>query len=815
MASGMAQKSKITRSKGGKRRFYKRKTFWLVGFMLVLVTGGIGFLFVEQYTREYRERAVTYDLGDINKLEVPSLILDRNGKEIGRIFVQNRSIMPIADVPDLFIDTLRAGEDSRFMSHSGVDYIGIIRALKLNYQAGTTTQGASTITQQLARNAYPLKQDAAAKGESGVQRKMVEAFLAMRIEERYSKNEILDFYLNRIYFGSGFYGLRSASLGYFGKEPKDLSLVECATIVGLIKNPTNNSPLNNIEASLKARNMVLTRMREEGMITRKQLADALAEPLVVNPKPLRRGTSHLYERIADGVAKSLGVDALAAGGYTIHTTILSEAQKAAEKALAASFLEAERHPGFTRQKYSGYDRSGNGTDPEYLQGAVFMVDHSTGEVLAHVGGRDYAEAPFDFIEMGKRPLGTAFFPFLYSTALANRHSPASTLEDEPMDNRAVMVGAREGILGEWGMEIPSPKYDGIINLRRAFAHSKIAATVRLGNEVGIQRILDAAVAFGFSMKDSKPLPRVSVGWEPASLKEAVTAMSTFPLGGRRGPVNFSYIDRIENSDGRVVYRRTPVANPPGRILDAGVAWQVHSMMAGGLIDGSARGLADDLLENPFHGAGKGGTTHDFADTWFLGYNGRVTCGVWTGFLQGNSEPIYPGAFSRDLAMPVWTAAMNAATPSFGGKRIERPESLLEVEICSVSGQRATQFCQEMVEDVATGTVRSKSTVAVEYFRDGTQNLPFCTHHSGAMAGDTDTGHELGNLPALDALPVLPKSPILIGEDPYHTELPSYSGGGAQSGFVRRSTNVLDSLDLGDFDETIRMSKPPRLEIQPD
>lgn len=811
----MAQNSKNTWRKGGKRRFYKRKTFWLVSCMLVLIAGVFSFLYAEQYTREYRERAVTYDLEKINELEIPSLILDRNGKEIGRIFVQNRSVMPIGDVPDLFIDTLRAGEDSRFLTHTGVDYIGIVRALKLNYQAGTTTQGASTITQQLARNAYPLKQDAAARGEGGVQRKMVEAFLAMRIEKRYSKSQILEFYLNRIYFGSGFYGLRSASLGYFGKEPKDLNLTECATIVGLIKNPTNNSPLNNIEASRKARNMVLTRMREEGMISAKELAAAQAKPLVVNPKPLRRGTSHLYERIADGVAKSLGVDALAAGGYTIHTTISADAQNAAEKALAVSLADAEKHTGYTRQRYSEYKRTGNGVDPEYLQGAVLMVDHTTGDVLVHVGGRDYAEVPFDFIEMGKRPLGTAFFPFLYSAALANKHSPASTLEDEPMDNRAVMVGGREGILGEWGMEVPSPKYEGMINLRRAFAHSKIAATVRLGGEIGIKRILDAAVEFGFAMKDSKPLPRVSVGWEPASLKEAVTAMATFPLAGRRGPVEFSYIDRIENSAGRVVYRRTAVANPSGRLLDAAVAWQVHSMMAGGMSDGSARGLVDELLEKPFSGAGKGGTTHDFADTWFLGYNGRVTCGVWTGFLQGNSEPIYPGAFSRDLAMPVWAAAMNAATPAFGGKIIEKPDSLVEVEICSVSGQRATQFCQEMVEDVTTGTVKSKGTAVVEYFREGAQNLPFCTHHSGVLGGESDPNHTLGNLPALDALPVLPKGPVLIGEDPYHTELPSYSGGGGQSGFVRRSTNVLDSLDLGDFDETIRMKRPPRLEIQPD
>jgi penicillin-binding protein 1A len=203
--------------KSGKRRFYKRKTFWFVLFMFFASAGLVAYLYVELHTRSYRERALTYDLEKINDLEIPSMILDRNGKEIGRIFVQNRSVMQISDVPELFIRALKAGEDSRFHEHQGVDYIGIVRALKLNFQAGTTTQGASTITQQLARNAYPLKQDALAKGESGIERKMVEAFLAMRIEKRYSKQEILDFYLNRIYFGSGFYGLRSASLGYFGK----------------------------------------------------------------------------------------------------------------------------------------------------------------------------------------------------------------------------------------------------------------------------------------------------------------------------------------------------------------------------------------------------------------------------------------------------------------------------------------------------------------------------------------------------------------------------------------------------------------------
>ncbi|MEP2774747.1 MAG: transglycosylase domain-containing protein [Luteolibacter sp.] len=805
----------MNHTKDGKRRFYKRKTFWIVSFLILLLVGCVAFVFAEQYTREYRNRATTYDLEKINELEIPSIILDRSGEEIGRIFVQNRSIMSIEDVPELFIDALMAGEDSRFESHDGIDYIGIIRAVKLNYEAGSTTQGASTITQQLARNAFPLKQDAVAKGETGIQRKMVEAFLARRIEKRYSKQQILGFYLNRIYFGSGFYGLRSASLGYFGKEPADLKLEECATIVGLIKNPTNNSPLNNIKASRKARNMVLSRMVTEGMVSRSESAKAQAEPVKLNPKPLQRGTSHLYERIADEVAESLGQDALAAGGYTIHTTISARIQNAAEKSLMVALEEAEKHPGYSHQKYSEYDKDKEGSVAEYLQGAVFMMDHSTGEVLAHVGGRDYAEVPFDFIESGKRSLGTAFYPFLYSAVLAGSHTPASTVQDEEMDNRAVMVGGREGILGEWGMEVPSPTYDGQITLRRAFEYSKIAATVRLGTEVGIQNIINAGVAFGFSMKDSKPLPRVSVGWEPASLKEAVTAISTFPLGGKKGPKEFHYIDRIQNQSGMVVYRRKSKQNPSGRLLDEAVAWQVHSMMNGGLSEGSARGLDEMLVEKPFSGGAKGGTTHDFTDTWFLGYNGQVTCGVWAGYLQGNNQPIYLGAFSRDIVMPVWADAMNAAAPVFGGTPIKRPDSMVELDVCSVSGQRATQFCQELEEDMKTGKVRSVSTVYSEYFREGGANLAFCSLHSGSLGGGGDPTSAINNLPALDTLPILPTSPVLLGDDPYHTQLPSYAATSDQPGFVRRGTNVLDSLDLGDFDETIRIRKPPRMEIDPD
>lgn len=794
-----------------KRRFYKRKGFWLtllLGTLLLGATGaGVGYVVAERYTREYRERADTYDLERINDLEVPSIIVDRNDKPIGSIYVQNRSIIPISDVPQRFIDALCAGEDSRFFKHKGVDYIGIVRAVKLNLQG--SSQGASTITQQLARNAYNLKGEAKQRNESTIQRKLVEAFLAMRIEKRYSKQEILGFYLNRIYFGSGYHGIRSASLGYFGKEPRDLTVGECASLVTLIKNPTHRSPINDPEVNREGRNYVLGRMAEEGFLKAKEAEKLKAEPLKLNPKPLRRGTSHLYERLTEAVTQALGEDALAAGGFKIHTTILKEAQDAAQQALLDSLARAEARPGYAHVKY---DRKNPANPPEYLQGAVLMVDHETGEVLAHIGGRDYAQVPYDFIEFGKRPLGTAFFPFLYAAGLSGGKTPATLVEDEAMDNRAVMVGGREGILGEWGMEVSSPTYEGKITARRAFENSKIAATVRFGSLVGLQRIVQVGVAFGLPMERAELLQRLCVGWEEASMKQAVSAIATFARGGRSGATKLIYLERVENAQGKVIYRSDYPSLASRQVIDPATAWQIHSMMVGSCLRGNSAGAFDGLLEKPFPGAGKGGSTHDFADTWFIGYNKHVTCGVWTGFLQAGVGPIYPGAFSRDLAMPVWQAAMNAAAPAFGGGTIDIDDNLVELQICSVSGQRATQFCQEMAEDKATGKLKSRSTAVSEYFRKGTESQAYCSVHSGTSNDGLAT---LAKLPALDVMPVVPKDPFVLGDDPYHAEVPSSAAVSRDAGLIRRRTNVLDSLDVGDGEEKISLPNPGRLRIEED
>ncbi len=809
----MATRENQKANKVRKRRFYKRKGFWLGLILFTLICGVAGWFGFDIYTRPFRERAETYDLSKINDLEIPSVIYDRNGKEIGRIFVQNRSVIKIDDVPDIFIEALKAGEDQRFMVHKGVDYIGIARAVWLNFRAGETTQGASTITQQLARNAFDLEAEKKKRGESGMQRKIVEAFLARRIEQHFhDKRQILEFYLNRIYFGSGYYGIRSASLGYFGKEPKDLTALESAAIVGCIKNPTGLSPLNNPEGNRKSRNLVLGRMAEAKAITNDESSKLSTTTLKLNPKPLQRGTSHLYERIADEIRASLGPEALSAGGFRIHTSIDGTVQVEMEKSLRLSLEQAEATPGYANQKRSQYKKS-SGQPAEYLQGAGLMIDHQSGEVLAYVGGRDYGDVPFDMIEMGRRPLGTAFLPFVYAAGLQQGLTPATMVDDEEMDLRFVGVGGREGVMGEWGQEVAHPGYDRKpITARRALESSKVAASVRFAQMAGLQNVVNTAENFGLPMKGAELLPRLGTGWESASMKEAVRAISAFARAGQTAPEAFTFVDRVENAEGSIVYERKLEVPKTKHPIDDATAFMVHSMLRGGMEHGSASGLTELLTEKPFSGAGKTGTTHDFSDNWFLGYNGRVSCGVWVGFLQPN-KTIYEGAFSRDLAMPVWANAMNAAAKNFGGKVIPQPDSVQEVKLCSVSGQRATPYCYETVIEPATGRPRTRSSEISEFFRKNSATLPFCPIHSGA-----DPAAQSGSGPyippqTINTTPVRAKEPVLLGDDPYLTEQLLLQDSDRQP--TRTSNNVLDSFDLGDSEKALRLPWPKRVKILPE
>lgn len=799
--------------------------------MLCLIAAGVSAYIGNKKLDPYRTFAQEYDLKRVGKKEEMSFIHDRGGVDIGTMFVENRFSIPLDEIPPVFVDAVLAQEDQRFYQHDGVDWIGVARAAWLNAQSGSITQGAGTITMQLARKSFDLLGEARRRKWTGYERKIVEAFVALRIEEHFrgqlesefpndkevrkkaAKEDILEMYLNLVPFGSGFYGVRSASLGYFGKEPKDLTVSESASIVACLKNPQRISPLNNLKENKTNRDMVLTRMALEGMISDSDRDKMISRPVVLNPNPIRRGKSFLYEIVAEQARDLVGEEALSRGGYTIRTTIDAAVQRAAEEKMARQLLQVESQEGYQHPKYSEFEKS-NGP-PKYLQGATLMMDHETGEVIAHVGGRNYAHSQYDFIENGSRPLGTAFFPFVYATGFEKGRHPATMVVDEQMDLRKLQVGGLEGVAGEWGMEIANPEYEGGITSRHALAMSKIAATVELGQQIGLSNVHEISKNFGFSLPSEKLLNRTIVGFDNVSMPEVVSAYSTFPRGGSRITARH-YILEIRDIDGKIVYPlggNGPVLETK-EVCSAAAAFQVHSVlnevMRKGNLSDSAKGLKSGLLL----GGGKTGTPYGLTDAWMVGYNSRITCAVWVGFYEGDRQAIHETAFAKNVAYPIWEDMMNASQPAFTGREILPPDSVEKVSICRVSGMRPTGYCNESFVDPVTGQISFPTTSYKEYLRKG-QEIGICAIHGGGI--DIEALAEQAQVrDTINAIPIKAKAPLLLGFDPYNSETPTLGikDDSAEVWISDDEILIVEDQVRGEREAWLKLPHPPRFELPP-
>src|ERR1700736_5204549 len=467
-----------------KRRpsFFLRPWFAIPLLILFVLIGG-GAWFGLEFVKKYEKKAAEFDLGKLDAVESASVVYDRYGEFFGKIFIQNREQVNLDQISPYLVDAVIAEEDNRFYEHSGVDFYGIFRALIKNTQAGRIRQGASTVTQQLARNVFDLR-------DRTYDRKILEVFLAMRIERSVPKNKIMELYLNRVYFGGGLYGAEAASKGYFGKPAKDLSVGEAAMLAALLKSPNNLSPWHNLEAATQERDFVLTRMVEEHKISQKVGDEAKREPLVVQPKTNIVSQSYAIDLIRQQVQGQIGLESIESQGYRIYTTLDPVLQRTAEDSLRRELNKVEALPDYQHQKYADYTsflknwkstHTGPGSPPlpEYLQGAVVAVDNQTGGIMALVGARDFAQSEYDRALQSKRPPGTAFTPLVFCAALEKGIFPGSLFEDMPLDNRQVMIGGTTGILGEWGVERADNRYEGSIPMRRIFALSMISASVRV------------------------------------------------------------------------------------------------------------------------------------------------------------------------------------------------------------------------------------------------------------------------------------------------------------------------------------------------
>lgn len=766
-----------------KRR--RRIVMWLKvsGFLcvLALVVALIGAVGAYFYCKPRYDLAHSFDMTELDDLEVASQIFDRNGKELGRIYVQNRRPIPLEEVSKNFVNALLAAEDGRFYEHDGVDYIGIVRALYQGMLEKELTQGASTITQQLARNTFDLK-------ERSLSRKVTEAFLARRVEsELNSKQKILELYINRIYFGAGYYGISAAAEGFFGKDAKNLSLSEAATLAGVVRNPYYRSPRKFPDASKKTRNSVLYRMYADGYIDENEMKRAQDNPIRTVEKGNVTGKSaFVYEKVRQEVIDLLGYEAVAGGGFQIHTTIDGDIQQLAEKELTERLSMIEEHPDFKHQTLAQYkaakktfketsNQDATFEAPEYLQGALLMIDNKTGSVLAQIGSRDFSDSMFDRTTQGRRPPGTAFTPFVYAAAFQKGLFPGTLVDDAPMDTRQVMIGGTTGILGEWGTEDFQNVYEGRITSRRSLAKSKNAASVYLGQKTGLTNVVELAEKAGLTFEgDLKNFNATLLGRNPVSMDAFCLAYTVFPNNGRK-PERTHIISDIRDREGAVIYSPS-VAMASGQVIDQYTAYQVTSSLADSFKYGTAKAAKEKYgLEN-FAVAGKTGTEYNFTDNWFIGYTSEVTCVVWTGFDQ--NKTIYPGAFSSDTVLPVWTEVMNAAADRFEPRAFLPPPDADQVEICLKSGELASDDCYE-IDQKSSGRASQIRCTYVEYLRPNTVLDSICSIHGRG-------GNRLRNLtnvtpggPArampmiiATAEPVMPLGPTLIGkEDPYNSVAP--------------------------------------------
>ena len=671
--------------------WYTRRRFYIPGAAVATLLIGLTIYWLI-LASDLSSQAATYDLNKLEQMESASVILDRNEKIFGQIYVENRETVPYDQLPRDLINAAVAMEDTKFYQHSGYDFFGIVRAALKNLTAGHVRQGASTITQQLARNTFSLK-------ERTFRRKLLEIFLARRIEERFGKQKIMELYLNRIYFGGGLYGAEAAARGYFGKPAKEMTLTECATLAGLIKSPNRLSPWTDPASSREARNVVLGRMRDLGFITPERCAKSQVEDVVIGSRQSAQGQTYAVEYIRQQVIAAVGWDRAMNEGYRIRTTIDSDLQKVAEESLRANLDKAEQVPGYEHETYAAYAArfkvaKQKGTmnanaAPEYLQGAVIALDNQTAGILVLIGGRDFEHNQYDRALQAKRPAGTAFKPFVYAAAFEKGFFPGTLVDDSALDNRAVMIGGTTGILGEWGPEREDNRYEGPMTAREALAKGKNGAAVRIGMLAGVDNVVQLAKTAGIR-SPLRPYPATFLGSSEVTLADLALAYTTFPNGGWRP--NTPYIlERIETKDGNVVWESRQKRTREN-VVKPETAYEVHSCLVDALNTGTGAIARQKLGLKQFPAAGKTGTAYDFTEALFAGYDSAITCAVRAGF--DKPQKIYRGAFGSQIALPVWVDIMNASITRYPAKELAKPPAVQKVEICSTSGLLATDKCFE-------------------------------------------------------------------------------------------------------------------------
>jgi penicillin-binding protein 1A len=630
--------------------------------------------------------ALTHDLPQIQGLQTfkPAAITriySADKELLAERFTEKREPVPLNVMPDDLKEAILATEDNLFYEHPGVDLKGILRAIIRNIQAGEYVEGASTITQQLAKTLFltPRK---------SIMRKLKEAFLALQIERRYTKDEILELYLNQVYFGSGAYGVEAAAQIFFGKPVQDLTLAECALIAGMPKSPSRYSPLINPSLALKRRAVVLQQMSRTGLITPQELQAATAAPLhLAEQGDASIKAPYFVAFVTDFLESELGAATLYRTGLTVYTTLNYAMQQAAERAITEG-LEGLA----ARMKRGGL------LQEEYPQAGLVCLGASRGAILAMVGGRSFEESRFNRATMARRQAGSAFKPMVYALAIEKGFRQNDILWDAPVTYQG--TGANEA----WRPENFSGTFHGEVTLRTALALSKNIPAVKLLHKLGPTR----AVEFAHRMGITSPLdPNLSLvlGTSEVTLLELTAAYGVFPNKGV-WTRPFGIIEVLDR-EGRSLWREKPQRRPA---ISPETAAVTTDMLRAVVLEGTGR--AARRIGRPL--AGKTGTTDGYKDALFIGFSPTIVTGVWVGLdHHGTLGDKETGA---KAALPIWMHFMEQVLRGQPYHDFALPEGVVKVHMDAKSGLLASENCAD-----ALWAVFKRGTEPKQYGKQGTEN----------------------------------------------------------------------------------------------
>ncbi|HEV2131525.1 MAG TPA: PBP1A family penicillin-binding protein [Longimicrobiaceae bacterium] len=656
----------------------------LIGLLVLALAAGSAGVAVAAWTRACAGGCPTVEQIEAFAAQQASEVYDAEGGLLGLFFFERRQLVSLQDLPAHVPQAFIAIEDRRYFEHEGVDIRRVIGSIRDNVLEGFGASGASTITMQLARNLFP---EQLPMGEKSMRRKVAEAKLAIEMERRFSKERILELYLNHIYLGAGAYGVEAAARTYFGKPASELTPIEAATLAALPKAPSYYNPRRNPDAAERRRNLVLAAMAETRVLSQAEADELRRQPLTLAPPSGVLRAPYFVEQIRRDLEEQFG-ELLYTGGLKIYTTLNPTLQTEAEQALEEHLREIEggRYGRFPHLSYERFvqqqaeDSAAIALTP-YLQGVVAVLHPVTGAVLALVGGRDFGHSQFNRATQAMRQPGSAFKPFVYAAALEKGRSPLYRVSDGPL-----FIAQSDG--STWSPRNYSGDFGGSMSLREALRQSRNLATIRLGQQTGINAVRDVARRAGIDTR-IPGYPSVYIGAADVHPLDLIAAYAAFSNGGMR--VEPHFIRRIEDNRGELLWEPPAYPEPA---LDPAVAWMLTDMLREVVDRGTGWAARNPQVGNlPYSipAAGKTGTTNDATDVWFVGYTPDLLAGVWLGL--DRPQTIMRGATGGGLAVPVWARVVRKfyedrePPPAW-----ERPPSVAVRQISSWTGRAVTADC---------------------------------------------------------------------------------------------------------------------------